>query len=119
MSEQVHRRMFEEVYPRERLQACGQLSVTQGQKARRVRHFTALSVLWFVLAMVLWSQLAQGRVWDKLTHWLQDGEPQEPAGASALSYPRAQQGVEPLQQLFEQGTHLLCTPQTPGAFYKG
>ena len=122
MSEQVHLRMFEEVYPRELLQACAQLSVTQAQKARRVRHFTALSVLWFVLAMVLWSRLAQGRVWDKLTHWLQDRDPQapqEPAGASALSYQRALLGVEPLQQLFEQGTHLLCTPQTPGAFYKG
>src|SRR5258706_1009760 len=122
MSEQVHLRMFEEVYARELLQACAQLSVTQAQKARRLRHFTALSVLWFVLAMALWSRTAQGRVWDKLTHWLQDRDPaapQEPAGASALSYQRALLGVEALPWLFEPGTHMLCTPETPGAWYRG
>ena len=104
------------------LQSCAQQSVMASPKARRVRHFTALSVLWFVLAMVLWSRLAQGRVWDKLTHWLQDRDPQrpqEPAGASALSYQRERLGVEPVKQLFEQGTHVLCEQQTPGAWYRG
>ncbi len=122
MSEQVHLSMFEEVYPPELLQACAQQSPTRQQKRRRLRQFTALSVLWFLLAMVLWSRLSQGRVWDKLTHWLQDRwpeAPQEPAGASALSYQRAILGVEPLKQLFEQGTHVLCTPETPGAWYRG
>ncbi len=122
MSEQVCLRMVEEVYTRELLQACLQQSPKRQQKQRRLRHFTALSVLWFLLAMVLWSRLSQGRVWDKLTHWLQDrfpDQPEEPAGASALSYQRAILGVEPLQWLFEQGTHVLCTPETPGAFYRG
>jgi Transposase DDE domain/Insertion element 4 transposase N-terminal len=122
MSEQVRLRMLEEVYPRELLQACVQQSPKRQQKPRRLRHFTALSMLWFLLAMVLWSRLAQERVWDKLTHWLQDRlpeAPQEPAGASALSYQRATLGVEPLQWLFEQGTHLLCTPETEGAWYRG
>src|SRR5216683_2633739 len=87
MSEQVCLRMVEEVYTRDLLLACVQQSPKRQQKARRLRHFTALSVLWFVLAMVLWSRLSQGRVWDKLTHWLQDRypqDPQEPAGPSAL-----------------------------------
>ena len=122
MSEQVSLRMLEEVYSRELLLACVQQSPKRQQKRRRLRHFTALSVLWFLLAMVLWSRLAQGRVWDKLTHWLQDRwleEPQEPAGASALSYQRAILGVEPLQWLFEHGTHVLCTPETAGAWYRG
>ena len=35
MSEQVHLRMLEDVYPRELLQGCAQLSVTRAQKARR------------------------------------------------------------------------------------
>ena len=86
MSEQVRLRMLEEVYPLELLHACVQQSPKRQQKQRRLRHFTALSVLWFLLAMVLWSRLSQGRVWDKLTHWLQDRlpeVPQEPAGASA------------------------------------
>jgi hypothetical protein len=122
MSEQVRLSMFETVYAPELLRNCAQQSPTRQQKRRRVRHFTALSVLWFVLAMVLWSRTAQGRVWDKLTHWLQDrvpGSPQEPAGASALSYQRALLGIEPLKQLFEQGTQVLCEQQTEGAWYRG
>ena len=122
MSEQVRLSMFETVYAPELLRDCAQQSPTRQQKRRRVWHFTALSVLWFVLAMVLWSRTAQGRVWDKLTHWLQDrvaGSPQEPAGASALSYQRELLGVEPVKQLFEQGTHVLCEQQTPGAWYQG
>ena len=122
MSQQVRLGMLEGVYGRELIERCAQQSPRRQEKARRLRHFTALSVLWFVLAMALWSRLAQGRVWDKLTHWLQDRDPQapqEPAGASALSYQRALLGVEPLQQLFEQGTQLLCTPETAGAWYRG
>ncbi len=72
MSKHVQLRMLEEVYAGQLLQECAQRSVTTAPKARRVRYFTPLSVLWFVLAMVLWSRLAQGRVWDKLTHRLQD-----------------------------------------------
>ena len=122
MSQQVQLKMVEQVYPPELLEACLQQSPKRQQKQRRLRHFTALSVLWFLLAMVLWSRLAQGRVWDKLTHWLQDRspeQPEEPAGASALSYQRAILGVGPLQWLFEHGTHLLCTPETAGAWYRG
>ena len=88
MSQQVRLRMLERIYPTQLLQECVQQSPKRQEKARRLRHFTALSVLWFVLAMVLWSRLAQARVWDKLTHWLQDRTPealQEPASASALS----------------------------------
>jgi hypothetical protein len=119
MSERVRLRMIEEVYSRKLLLACVQHSSTRQQKQRRVQHFTALSMVWFLLAMVLWSRLSQGRVWDKLTHWLQDRFPQEPAGPSALSYQRAILGVEPLQWLFEQGTHVLCRPETAGAWYRG
>lgn len=122
MSQQVRLRMLEEVYPRQLLEACVQHSPKRQQKVRRLQHFTALSVLWFLLAMVLWSRLSQGRVWDKLTHWLQDRfpqDPQEPAGPSALSYQRAILGVEPVQWLFEQGTHVLCTPETEAAWYRG
>jgi len=122
MSEQVQMRMLEEVYSRELLLASVQHSPTRQQKQRRVQHFTALSVLWFLLAMVLWSRLAQARVWDKLTHWLQDRypeQPEDPAGASALCYQRAILGVEPLHWLFEHGTHVLCTPETEEAFYQG
>jgi hypothetical protein len=122
LGEQVRLWMFETIYAPELLRACAEQSPRRQQKCRRLRHFTALSVLWFVLAMVLWSRLAQGRVWDKLAHWLQDrfpGAPQEPAGASALSYQRELLGVETVKQLFEQGTQVLCTQETAGAWYQG
>ncbi|HEV2582152.1 MAG TPA: IS4 family transposase [Ktedonobacteraceae bacterium] len=122
LGERVHLSMLEEIYSRELLLRCVQQSERRAQKARRVRHFTGLAVLWLVLAMGLWSRLSQGRVWDKLTHWLQDGipaQPQEPAGASAVAYQRALLGVEPLRQLFEQGTHVLGQEQTPGVWYQG
>src|SRR3989440_6866736 len=122
MSKHVHLSMVEEVYPGQLLQECAERSVKSASKVRRERHFTALSVLWFVLAMVLWSRLGQGRVWDKLTHRLQDRDrarPQEPAGASALSYQREQLGVHPLKQVFEQGTQVLCGKETAGAWYHG
>ena len=41
------------------------------------------------------------------------------AGASALAYQRELLGVEPVKQLFEQGTHVLCEQQTEGAWYRG
>ena len=122
MSERVRLRMIEEVYSRELLLACVQHSPKRQQKPRRLQHFTALSVVWFLLAMVLWSRLSQGRVWDKLTHWLQDRfpeEPQDPAGPAALSYQREILVMEPLQWLFEQGAHVLCTLETEGAWYRG
>src|SRR5262250_3103474 len=72
MSQQVRLRLLEEVYSPELLVACVQQSSKRQQQQRRLRHFTALSLVWFLLAMVLWSRLAQGRVWDKLTHWLQE-----------------------------------------------
>lgn len=123
MSEQVRLSMLEAVYPRELLEASIGQSVKRQEKERRLKHFTAVSVLWFLLAMSLWSRTAQARVWDKLTHWLQDHFPdqvQEPAGASALSYQRALLGVEPLEWLYRHGSHVLCGEQTPpSAFYRG
>ena len=41
------------------------------------------------------------------------------AGPSALSHQRAILGAEPLAWLFEQGTHVLCTPETEGAWSRG
>ena len=36
-----------------------------------------------------------------------------------MSYQRAILGAEPLQWLFEHGTHVLCTPETEAAWYRG
>src|SRR5260370_37984635 len=98
MSEQVHLSMFEEVYPPELLQACAQQSPTRQQKRRRLRQFTALSVLWFLLALVLWSRLSQGRGSGKMTAWvantLAEAAPKAPGGL-ALKLQRGMRGRGP------------------------
>ena len=81
LGERVCLSMIEEVYSRQLLLECVQQSERRAQKARRVRHFRGLAVLWLVVAMLLWSRLAQGRVWDKLTHWLRDLTPGCGSGA--------------------------------------
>jgi hypothetical protein len=123
ISEQVSMEVLRQVYPTQIVQQCLEQHVpAEPAKARRIRYFVPISVVWFVLAMALWTRLAQARVWDKLTHKLQLLHPDEDvpvAGASALSYQRGLLGEEPLRGLMECCCHLLCTPQTPGAFYKG
>ena len=123
ISEQVSGGVLSQVYPTEIVQQCLEQSApVEPAKARRMRHFVPISVVWFVLAMALWTRLAQARVWDKLTHKLQLLHPDEEvqvAGASALSYQRGLLGEEPLRRLMQCCCHPLCTPQTPGAFYKG
>src|SRR5260370_4985413 len=71
MSQQVRLSMVEVVYPPALLSRCVQQSPKRQQKQRRLRHFTALSVLWFLLAMALCRRLSQRRVWDKMAHWPQ------------------------------------------------
>src|SRR5258708_8952293 len=78
MSGQVRLSMFEQVYERALLQQCAQQSVSSAQKARRVPHFTALSVLWFLFAIALRSPLAPGRVWGKVTHLPPGFDPARP-----------------------------------------
>ena len=93
-----------------------QHSPKRQQKQRRLQHFTALSGARFPARARARSRLSQGRVWDKLTHWLQHQCPEEPRNEQdlALWYQRAILGVEPLQWLFEHSTQVLCTAQTPG-----
>src|SRR5258708_30117150 len=103
MSQPVRLSMVELVYPPALLSRCVQQSPKRQQKQRRLRHFTALSVLWFLLAMALWSRLSQGRGGGKMTHLLQDrfsGAPPEPTGASAFSYQRGVLRGEAPQWLF-------------------
>lgn len=123
ISEQVSIGVLSKVYPTEIVQQCLDEQAAEEQvKTRRVREFVPISIVWFVLVMTLWTRQAQARVWDKLTHKLQllhQDEQVEVAGASALSYQRGLLGEEPLRWLMERCCHLLCTPQTPGAFYKG
>jgi hypothetical protein len=128
ISEQVSIGVLSTVYPLEIVQQCldeqavEEQAAAEAAKTRRVREFVPISIVWFVLVMTLWTRLSQARVWDKLTHKLQLLHPDDQvkvAGASALSYQRALLGEQVLRWLMERCCRLLCTSETPGAFYQG
>ena len=122
ISRQVSVEVFTQTYPPQTIQTLVEQDPHVQEKQRRVRHFVTVSVVWFVLMMAIWTRLAQARVWDKLTHKLLVLHPDEDlrvAGASALSYQRQLLGDNLLRRLMEQCCHPLCSPQTPGAFYRG
>jgi hypothetical protein len=114
--------MFAEIYPPETIEQLVQEQRERDPKQRRRRCLVPRSIVYFLLAMVLWTRLSQGNVWKKLTHKLQVLHPAEPVltvTAGALSYQRKLLGVAPFQSLMEQWCHPLCDQQTPGAFYRG
>jgi hypothetical protein len=122
ISEQVSIGIFSQIYPRNVIDTLVEQSPDVQKKQRRVRHFVPESVIWFLLVMALWTRLSQARVWEKLTHKLVELHPNEDivvATASALSYQREIIGEEIMRRLLETCCHPLCSPQTPGAFYKG
>ena len=122
ISEQVSIGVFSKIYPTKVIQMVVEQSPDVQKKQRRVRHFVPESVIWFLLVMALWTRLSQARVWEKLTHKLVELHPNEDivvAKASALSYQRELIGEEIMRRLMETCCHPLCSPQTPGAFYKG
>jgi hypothetical protein len=122
ISQHVSIEVFTQIYPPEVIHSLIEHDPHVQQKQRRVRHFVPVSVVWFLLLMALWTRLAQARVWEKLTHKLAVLHPDETlqvAGASALSYQRTLLGEDLLRRLMQRCCHLLCTPETPGAFYHG
>lgn len=122
VSQHVNLDLFAEIYPPELIEQLVQEQRERDPKQRRVRSLVPRSLVFFLLAMVLWTRLSQANVWKKLTHKLQILHPAEPVlsvTAGALSYQRKLLGVDPLQGLLTQCCHPLCEPQTPGAFYRG
>ena len=78
--EQVDLALVEQVYPKEVIQRCIQQSSSWSQKRRRVRQSTALSLVWLLIAMALWSRLNQRLVWQKLVGKLSVLHPAEGQG---------------------------------------
>lgn len=122
VSQHVNMELFAEIYPPETIEQLVQAQRERDPKERRLRCLVPRSIVFFLLAMVLWTRLSQANVWKKLTHKLQILHPAEPVlavTAGALSYQRNLLGAAPLQSLLGQCCHPLCDPQTPGAFYRG
>lgn len=119
--EQVELTMLSQVYPKEVMQKSVQESEPWSQKKRRVRQSTALTLMWFVIAMALWSRLNQCQVWQKLVGKLSALHPAEPksvVSASGLAGRRQQLGSQGLQTLMRECCQVVATAeQMPTAFF--
>ena len=94
-----------------------------GRTELRNRLLPARLVVYYVLAMTLFSSAGYEEVMRNLTEGLAwaDGwrrDPQVPS-KSAIFQARARLGVPPLEVLFGRACVPLGTPDTPGAFYRG
>jgi Insertion element 4 transposase N-terminal/Transposase DDE domain len=94
-----------------------------GRRERRQRLLPARVVVYFTLAMCVFSQVGYEEVARLLTHGLAwarrwRGAWQVPTTGS-LTRARARLGPEPLAALFGQTARPLATPATPGAWYRG
>jgi Insertion element 4 transposase N-terminal/Transposase DDE domain len=93
-----------------------------GRRERRQRLLPARVVVYFTLAMCVFSQVGYEEVARLLTHGLAwarrwRGAWQVPTTGS-LTRARARLGPEPLAALFGQTARPLATPATPGAWYR-
>lgn len=94
-----------------------------GRQHQRQRLLPARVVVYYVLAMTLFSHagyeevmrnLVEGLAWE--SGWRRSWQM---PGKSAIFYARARLGVEPVRELFERACVPLATSATPGAFYRG
>jgi hypothetical protein len=92
-----------------------------GRQQRRRRLLPARLVVYYVLAMALFSQAGYEEVMRNLVEGLawQSGWKRNWAvpAKSAISYARSRLGVEPLRALFERACRPLAGPEVPGAFF--
>lgn len=119
--EQVDIALLSQVYPREVIERCVGQSGSWKKKRRRVRQSTLLALVWFVIAMALWSRLSQCLIWEKLVTKLTDIHPAEPDAQlsdSALSGRRAALGHTGLQALMQERCVVMANrDQMPSAFF--
>ncbi|MBV9710246.1 MAG: transposase domain-containing protein, partial [Ktedonobacteraceae bacterium] len=118
--EQINLKLVEHIYPKEVIERCLQQSGWWGQKQRRIRQTTVVSLVWLLIAMALWSRLNQSQVWQKLVGHLRTLHPLPQQGKlsdSGISGRRQELGSEPLQGLFKECCVVLSQPGQPGAFF--
>jgi hypothetical protein len=99
-----------------------QVVAQAGRAERRQRLLPARVVVYYVLALALYSSSS----YEEVIRMLVDGlswaagwrSPWSVPTKGALAQARGRLGAEPLQVLFEQVAVPLATPQTAGAFYR-
>src|SRR5680860_960118 len=93
-----------------------------GREQQRSRLLPARLVVYYVLAMALFSQAGYEEVMRNLVEGLswESGWRRKwtVPSKSAIFQARARLGAAPLEALFERGCVPLATPDTPGAFYR-
>jgi hypothetical protein len=90
---------------------------TTGRRERRVRLLPARVVVYFVLAMALFSADGYHGVWSGLVKGLGGVTARMPS-TPALSQARARLGAAPLAELFARLSGPVATTATPGAFWR-
>jgi hypothetical protein len=119
--EHVDMAVLAQVYPKAEIEKHVQQSQPWARKKRRVRQTSVLALVWFVIAMALWSRQSQQLVWQKLVGKLSDLHPAEPESHlsdAALAGRRKELGSQGLQALMRA----CCQPiaqrsSMPSAFF--
>jgi len=86
-----------------------------GHASRNCRRLPHSFVVFFVVALSLFAKDEYRQVFK----WLQRFRPGGTPGRNTLAEARKGLGIAPLRLLSREVVHLLGTPDTPGAFYKG
>jgi len=107
------------VFPADRVESV--LHAT-GKASRRHRDLPAHVVIYYVIALALFTQASYREVLRCLMEgirWLQEGNPEiRIAGKSAISQARSRLGWEPLQRLHDEIVQPIATQDTHGAWYR-
>lgn len=117
--QQIDVGMVQEVIPPDLI---AELLETYQMWEEREQKTNMLSIVYWLIALHLYPQLSQRRVYGKLVSGLRttrDDVAEQIPVRSAFSYRREQLGSELLQELFARCAGPKATEQTPGAFWKG
>ena len=86
-----------------------------GRAGRFCRRLPGWFMVWFVIALGLFCRDSYRQVFRWLQPYRRDGTP----GRSTLCEARKRLGLAPFLALAKVVVRLLCTPDIPGAFYRG
>jgi hypothetical protein len=86
-----------------------------GRVGRFCRRLPGWFMVWFVMALGLFCRDSYRQVFRWLQPFRRDGTP----GRSTLCEARKRLGLAPFLALAKVVVRLLCTPDVPGAFYRG
>src|SRR6266498_1010630 len=121
LSDRVAIGALTQTYPPE---LVDQVLAQTGRRERRYRLLPARMVVYYLLAMCLFADIAYVEVLRLLVEALRRpgrlvGAPARLPVKSALIQARVRLGPEPLKALFEQAARPLATTATQGAWYRG